>query len=201
MITIGQMHAFAPHGIPWIMQAIADTSAVDLLKGQITTQLRLQHFMAVIYEETGGFTEIEENLNYSAARAHVVWPHRFLTVASALPYAHNPHLLANLVYGGRMGNNFPNDGWLYRGQGLIQSTGKGTYIRLGKALGLDLVATPAMLTSREHMLECAAVNYMLCGALAAADRDDLTTETERVNGGLTNMPARIEALKRAKAIF
>ncbi len=83
---------------------------------------------------TGGTTQpVTEDLNYSAARLTEVWPSRFPTIASAKPFARNPRKLANKVYGGRMGNAAPDDGWLYRGRGLPQITGKENYEKFGLA--------------------------------------------------------------------
>lgn len=100
----------------------------------------LRHLAAVLaegYHETGGKMQpVSENLYYSsAARIHTVWPSRFPTVASAVPYAKNPQKLANKVYGGRLGNGpeSSGDGWLYRGRGLSQITGKGNYQKFGIA--------------------------------------------------------------------
>lgn len=88
--------------------------------------------LAEAYHETGSKMEpITENLNYSAKRLTQVWPGRFPTLASAQPYANNPQKLANKVYGGRLGNTGPNDGWLYRGRGLSQVTGKENYAKYG----------------------------------------------------------------------
>jgi len=93
----------------------------------------LAYVLATTFHETGGKMQpIEENLNYtSAARIKQVWPSRFPTIASAQPYVRNPQKLANKVYGGRMGNTGPDDGWRYRGRGLPQITGKDNYKKFG----------------------------------------------------------------------
>ena len=72
-----------------------------------------------------------ENLNYSAERLPKVWPSRFKPTGplDPLAFAHNPQRLANEVYAGRMGNIGPNDGFTYRGRGLLQLTGKTSYRR------------------------------------------------------------------------
>lgn len=87
--------------------------------------------LATAHHETGGtFGPVTENLNYTtAARIQQVWPKRFPTLASASPYVQNPRGLANLVYGGRLGNTDPNDGWLFRGRGLAQITGRANYAK------------------------------------------------------------------------
>ncbi|WP_457578970.1 hypothetical protein [Ensifer adhaerens] len=97
----------------------------------------LTHLAAILAEahhETGGqFQPVSENLNYSAKRLTEVWPNRFPTIAAAAPYANNPQRLANKVYGGRLGNVDPGDGWLFRGRGLAQITGRENYARFGIA--------------------------------------------------------------------
>lgn len=101
----------------------------------------LTHLAAILAEahhETGGAMQpVSENLNYSAKRLTEVWPSRFPTVAAAAPYANNPRKLANKVYGGRLGNTGPDDGWLYRGRGLAQITGKTNYAKFGLAAAPD----------------------------------------------------------------
>jgi putative chitinase len=97
----------------------------------------LAYIMATAHHETGArFSPIEENLNYSAKRLCQVWPTRFPNPLMAAAYAGNPEKLANKVYGGRMGNMDPGDGWKYRGRGLVQITGKTNYAKYG------LVDTP-----------------------------------------------------------
>lgn len=94
----------------------------------------LAYILATAHHETGArFAPVEENLNYSAKRLTQVWPTRFPTIAAAAPYANNPQKLANKVYGGRMGNTGPEDGWRYRGRSLVQITGKDNYDKYGLA--------------------------------------------------------------------
>lgn len=83
-------------------------------------------FLANVAAETGNLSVFEENLNYSAERLQIVWPHRFPTPASTIGYARNPVALANKVYANRMGNGDEKsgDGWRYRGAGMLQLTGK-----------------------------------------------------------------------------
>lgn len=42
----------------------------------------------------------------------------------------------------RLGNSQPGDGWLFRGRGFVQITGRGNYYRVGRKIGVDLVADP-----------------------------------------------------------
>lgn len=96
---------------------------------------QLAYILATVFHETGGKMQpVVENLNYTtAAQIKKTWPNRFPTIVSAQPYVRQPQALANKVYGGRMGNNSQNDGWLYRGRGLPQITGKDNYKKFGIA--------------------------------------------------------------------
>lgn len=105
-----------------------------------TPRQHLAYMLATAFHETGGKMQpVRENLNYtSAARIKQTWPTRFPTVQSAQPYVRQPQKLANKVYGGRLGNTGPNDGWTYRGDGLPQLTGKANFLKFGIEPGMDL---------------------------------------------------------------
>jgi putative chitinase len=93
----------------------------------INTHGILHEFLAQILHESDCFRVSTENMSYSAARLVEVWPSRFRNTMVAAPYARNPEKLANFVYGGRMGNTRPGDGFLFRGRGPLQLTGRVSY--------------------------------------------------------------------------
>lgn len=97
-------------------------------------------YIAQCAVESNEYTDLQENLNYSAGRLVAVWPKRFPSLAYAKPYAGNPVKLANKVYANRMGNGDENsgDGYANRGQGAIQLTGKDMYIAFAKYKGVDV---------------------------------------------------------------
>lgn len=158
-ITAEQILAAAPHALSHIVSAIVTTAPVVFPKYGITNRNRALGFLSTCSEESGGFTVLSENLNYSAARAHEVFPSIFPGIADAQPYAYQPEKFGNKVYGGRMGNVGPDDGWRYRGQGLPQITGHDNFSYLQKLSGLPLLDAPAMVTSDDHMLECACALF------------------------------------------
>ena len=107
------------------------------------------------------------------------------------------------MYGGRLGNGpeASGDGWRYRGRGPIQLTGKSNYRTCGAALGVDLVAEPALLETAEVGCLAAAWFWADKGLNALADAGDFVTITRRINGGLIGLADRRELWERAKAVF
>lgn len=95
------------------------------------TGIQLAHLLGQCEHETGGWQHWEENLKYSKAALIRVWPSRY-TEEIAARHQYKPSLIANHVYGGRMGNDQPNDGWTFRGRGAIQITGRNNYTQLSK---------------------------------------------------------------------
>lgn len=55
-----------------------------------------------------------------------------------------PAAVAEVMYGGRMGNKEPGDAYKYIGRGFIQLTGRDNYEKVGKLIGVDLVNNPEL---------------------------------------------------------
>lgn len=117
---------------------------LDAAEERGTRRDRLAYILATARHEPGDdMAPKDENLWYrDGDRIRKTWPSRFASAAAAQPYARNPRALANKVYGGRNGNRAADDGWTYRGRGLVQLTGRDNYARAGKHLGIDLEANP-----------------------------------------------------------
>lgn len=188
-------HDLGDRGVALGKGASAHFAAFD-----ITTPLRIAHFMAQFFVETQGFLRFEENLNYSAQRLCAVWPRRFPSLAAAQPFAGNPEKLADFVYGGRMGNTGPSDGWNYRGRG-AGLTGKSNYAEAAELTGLDLIEEPDKAADPELAV------LIFCGFWtkrhinAMADADDIRSVTIAVNGGTNGLDDRKAALARAKLVL
>jgi putative chitinase len=188
--------------IPGLRDGIANAAPIVFPKYGITSNLLVAHVMAQISLECGAGTEVVENLNYSAQRMVQVWPSRFPNLNAAIPYAHNPRLLANKVYNGRMGNALnSNDGFWYRGRGATQTTGRSEYAALGAKVGLSLVDSPDLVNAPEHFLECGVADFILCGCLPWAQQNNVVQVTKHLNGGYTGLSDRIVWLRKWKAVL
>lgn len=155
----------------------------------------IENFLGQILHESAGLTCFTENLSYSAARLVAVWPRRFPTLAAAAPYARNPVALANRVYGGRMGNLYPGDGWKFRGRTPLQITGHDNYAWLGDLMGLDLVAQPELL-EEPHLALRACIMWWE-NRIPDSMLGDVERETRVVNGGLIGLAHREELTDQA----
>jgi putative chitinase len=168
---------------------------------EITTPLRLAHFMAQTHVESMGYTRLVESLNYSAKRLTQVWPGRFPSLAAAAPFANNPEALANKTYGGRMGNTQPGDGWRYIGRSIKQITGRENYAKCAVRTGLDLLNHPELAADPEHSVHIACDYWGSRCINPLADADDIVAVTKAINGGLNGLPDRKAQLARAKALI
>ena len=117
----------------------------------------LHHFVGQALTESGNLERLVENLSYSPQRLCEVWPKRFPGVAAAVPYAWNPEALAEKVYGGRMGNTMPGDGFKYLGRGIPMITGADNYRLLQRLTALPLLDFPVLLENKAVALRCAVL--------------------------------------------
>lgn len=198
VITTAQMRAFAPRCNAAEVAPALDAAAVRF---SIDTGLRVAHWLGQLSHESGGFTRLEENLNYSAERLMQVWPGRFPTYSLAQPYQHNSEALANKVYGKRLGNTEEGDGWRYRGGGWMQITGRDNYTRIGKAIGLDLEARPELLRQPGPASDAAGAFWSSHNLNDLADADDVAAITRIINGGVTGLAERAAAVAHAKTLW
>ena len=163
---------------------------------------RAAHFFAQTAHETGGFKAFSENLNYNAAGLRAIFGKYFSDDSIANHYARNPEKIANRVYGGRMGNGpeSSGDGWLYRGRGALQLTGKDNYYAFAQFCGRpdvmsnpDIVATELAFESAFFFFERNKL-WPICdqGITDAA----ILSLTKRINGGTHGLADRSEKTKK-----
>ena len=186
-IGVGADGAFGPN----TARAIAKHFSLSPARGA--------HLMGQAHHESGGFKRTREGLHYSTPeRIMAVWPSRFPTVESAMPYSRNPSGLANKVYSNRMGNGdeASGDGRLYCGRSYIQLTGKSNYRSFASDMGIPEVMTDPDLVASTYAFEAALWFFNKNKLFDIADKgvNDSTIKsiTKRVNGGHHGLADRIE---------
>jgi putative chitinase len=194
MVTLEMMQKLWPHAdqhVPGLIEGTVKAAPVVFPKYGYATPLSIAHAMAQFSEECGAGIEMEENMNYTWQRLLQVFPTHF-TMTSARDAAHNPRRVADIAYGGRMGNGTlpSDDGWNFRGRGFSQVTGREGYGKLAAKTGFDLLQYPELLSDPDHALECGVADLVLCGCLPFSLDDDIVSETRHLNGGLNGLAER-----------
>jgi putative chitinase len=165
-------------------------------KFNITTNLRLAHFLAQCAHESGNFALVRENLNYSKDGLLKIFP-KYFTAVLAESYARKPEAIASRVYASRMGNGTETtrDGWTYRGRGYIQLTGKENYTKFSNFIGEDCVANPDLVAIKYPLASAAYFfnsNNLWTICDKGADVATVTAVARRVNGGTIGLQDRIK---------
>ena len=165
----------------------------------IDTVPRVAAFLAQTAHESGGYRAIKENLNYKAASLRKVFAKYFPTDELAAQYANKPEMIANRVYGNRMGNGpeESGDGYKYCGRGLIQLTGKDNYTRYAQSLEISVEEASEHLTTFEGCVQSAAWFWEANNLNQWADSGDMLTLTKRINGGTIGLEDRIKHYNHA----
>ena len=186
--------------IPGLLDGIIAAAPTVFPKYGLTTLQLVAHAMAQFSEESGAGLEMVENDNFTEAQLLKLWPSHF-TGSMAERLQHNPRMICDVAYGGRMGNAPPpsDDGYNYRGRGLSQCTGKEGYQKLAVKTGIDVLSNPDLLSAPQTALECGVADFVLCGCLPFAERDDVVGVTKALNGGLNGLAMREQWLAKWKA--
>lgn len=188
MIDYSKLHGVIPN-------KVYDELLEVCTKYKIISSLRLAHFLSQCAHESANFTRTTENLNYSAEGLLKTFK-KYFTEESAHEYARNPVAIASRVYANRNGNadEESQEGWLYRGEGYIQLTGKDNFIAFGKTvpenieLNPELVATKYPLLSSAWFWNSRNINNV---ADIGHSEQDVANVTKKVNGGMNGLHERV----------
>ena len=181
-------------------------------KYKVDTADVFHEFISNVAHESGGFRIRKESLNYTRPERLVqVWPSRFtLTGESnkrdARLWVNKPVELANLVYGGRMGNIQTGDGSKFVGGGFAQITGRDAYTlytrfvinRDGSRKTIDELAN--LVQTEDHWAFDSAF-WFFCefkNLEAYSIQDNFKEVVRRWNGGFVGMAERQQYYERAK---
>jgi putative chitinase len=168
-------------------------------KFNITSNLRLAHFLSQCGHESGGFKAVSENLNYSADGLKRTFG-KYFPGNLAESYAKQPEKIASRVYANRMsnGDEASKEGFKFRGRGYIQLTGKANYTSFTKFIGEDCVANPDLVATKYPLASAAFFfdsNKLWSICDKGADDATVTAVTKRVNGGTIGLADRIKHFK------
>ncbi|ADK31444.1 putative Lys-endolysin; glycoside hydrolase [Brachyspira pilosicoli 95/1000] len=111
-------------------------------KYNITDTKEAAMFLAQTTHESNNYKRLEESFNYTPPRLYDVFKKRVGSLENAKQLClQGAEAIANFVYGGRLGNA-EDEGYKYRGRGIIQLTGKSNYKKYGKKINVNLVNNP-----------------------------------------------------------
>lgn len=177
-VTIDQLGKIILPRVHKDSKLIALTKALNdtLEKYEINTKLRVCHFLAQVIHESGGFKYTEEIWGPTKAQKR---------------------------YEGRsdLGNINKGDGYLFRGRGYIQLTGRENYHRASRSFSISLEKYPDLVAKDPYNMLIAGWYWDTRALNNYADKDSLNDVTIRVNGGLNGLKDRQKWLDKCKEIL
>ena len=142
----------------------------------ISTPLRVTHFLAQSRIETADFSTLTEN-------------------AAQKGMEYEPGTNAGRL----VGNHRPGDGPKYVGRGLLHLTGHDNYKKYGDKLREDLVSHPERVAKEYDLaVRTSCAFWQSRGLNKYADMDNFIEITRRVNGGFNGRAERERVLKEIK---
>jgi len=165
------------------------------------TPIRAAHFFGQTSHETGEFTILTENLNYSSDGLKKTFPKYFPGNLADL-YAKKPEKIANRVYASRMenGDEKSGDGYKFRGRGALQLTGKENYKAFELYLHKQEIITNPDLVATTYSFESAMFFFDKNKLWAICDKgindEAILALTKRINGGTHGLADRSEKTKK-----
>lgn len=169
MINKKILKQIAPNGNDQILSDLEKYLDQYLVKYNVTSWLRVCHFLAQAAHESDGFKTLEE-------------------YASGSQYEGRKDL----------GNTKAGDGVRYKGRGIFQLTGRNNYKVYGDKIGINLVDNPKMASDPKVSIMTALEFWNANSLSISADRDDINSITKRINGGFNGLDSRRIYLDRAK---
>ena len=163
---------------------------------------RAAHFFAQTAHESGGFKAFSENLNYGAKGLRGIFGKYFPTDALARAYERQPMKIANRVYANRMGNGdeASGEGWLFRGRGSLQLTGKFNFKAFSDYIGRPDVMTNPDIVATELAFESALWFFDKNKLWSICDQgindSAILALTKRINGGTHGLDDRKQKTKK-----
>jgi putative chitinase len=184
--------------------AWADAALEILPKYEINTPNRIAGFFAQCGHESMNFTALSENLNYRAETLEKLFSKYFSKAGrDAAAYAKQPEKIANVIYANRMGNGdtASGEGYLFRGRGVIQLTGKDNYSAFALSIKMTLPDVIDYVQTKKGALESACWYWNSRKLNIACDENDIVKMTKLVNGGTIGLEDRRKHYEQALAVL
>ncbi|MEI0566558.1 glycoside hydrolase family 19 protein [Brachyspira pulli] len=158
-------------------------------------------FLAQTTHESNNYKRLEESFNYRPERLFEVFKKRVGTLENAKKLClQGAKEIADFVYGGRLGNS-QDEGYKYRGRGIIQLTGKNNYEYYGKKINIDLVNNPDLAKESNAAMEIALLFWKEKGLGMFAKIGDVKTVTKLINGGYNGLADRQKRFNKILTIL
>lgn len=215
--------------------AAFDAGDAQLTAAGITTPLRLAHLLAQCGAESGGLTLTRESLMYTTERRlqqifnnmrlskplmpgevkMLLRQEKDLGERFYGPPFESALYKRNDINGGTnpgnkrkatgLGNDRVGDGFLFRGNGLLQTTGGKAHKEAGDKVGVDFFNHPELVTAADHALKPVLFEWTQSNCNRFADDDDVLKVSRAINLGSplsrstpNGMDDRKAFLKKAK---
>ena len=160
------------------------------IKYSITDINEQAMFLAQTTHESNDYKRLEESFNYKPERLFEVFKKRVGSLENAKKLClQGSKAIADFVYGGRLGNA-KDEGYTYRGRGIIQLTGKNNYEYYGNKINIDLVNNPDLAKEPNAAIEIALLFWKEKGLGLFAKKGDVKTVTKLINGGCNGLNDR-----------
>jgi putative chitinase len=186
----------------------AGAFAVEILPGTFSAgDAEVDDFLGQVLHESGMLERLEESLNYSVEALLAKFGRHRISEADARRFGRtagqpaNQRMLANILYGGawgatNLGNTQPDDGWNFRGSGLVQATGRRNIEMIGKAIGIDLLKNPDLLRKDPAIALRASIAWWE-RRIPDSVMGDTVRVSKLVNGGTLGLEERQKLTKAA----
>ena len=175
----------------------------------IDTPLRVAAFLAQVGHESGGFQVVKENLNYSVRGLKATFGRYFKEDGLAEKYARKPGMIASRVYANRIGNGdeASEDGWKYRGRGILQVTGRANYRACTKWMDKEMIPNPdfeegpELLELPMYAVRSACWYWVSRNLVKKSDNRSCRDITRIVNGGTNGLEHRSKLYQKALKVY
>lgn len=138
----------------------------------ILTKKQMCAFLSNCIVESNGLNAKRESFAYRPERLRQVFSTRIPSISAAKDLiAKGQVAVANYLYGGRYGNRpGTNDGWDYRGGGIIQNTFRSNYYILQNMTSIPFGDNPKNIEDLENSVRAAMAFWQLNGCNAKAEK-------------------------------